>query len=619
MIEFQMVTKEFRSLFSRRRELVTFLGSVFAALGIFLQNTLAGSLPLPLAGIEEHLFRYYAAMLMVPSLIHALRMARLHGGMVLNGMLYARLMQDQNFTTTGDPERAARHDLLGVSFLQFLLADFIAGFSAAVLSLMLTPRPALALAAGIGVSLAWLALYARFHRAAVQFARRKIAAESCAPFDRADWEAHVSASLKDANHGLIADVGFVGLMVFSVFEVMSGFGQIRTSHLPDLRGDDVRLFGPLAYTVLMLVTCAMGLITYLRLRVAIGKFSLDLDPTDYPFRPLALTDSFLGYLLLAFLMAVSVHLSLIQAAPGLGSRVVLGIDAATLVLAVLAEQATLVVAGRHFAQKPRGPAEDLGSPWDYPAATSDNPPPQPVPYDEPTESLVSPEGGPTWERPPRHLPEEITPSETGVEMNFMSTDPITQIAQRHGFSAQAAQVVLLALQSTGGGLAQFNHPELGGQGQWMPGMSMIGDMFNSSLKARVDALCAELSALVRSGGAIASTPVSSPAPAASPGVGAMRPMEPMKPMEPMRAPASWWPAELGHPSTLGGQNDMRYAYFPSKRRLAISEAGKVTLYDTADHQIDGVSQQQSGGGRSEVVFTSQHGKIPLAKLKVVRH
>ena len=92
----------------------------------------------------------------------------------------------------------------------------------------------------------------------------------------------------------------------------------------------------------------------------------------------------------------------------------------------------------------------------------------------------------------------------------------------------------------------------------------------------------------------------------------------MKPMEPMRAPAAWWPAELGHPSTVGGQNDMPYAYFPSKRRLAIYEAGEVTLYDTADHQIGGVSQQQSGGGRSEVVSTSQHGKIPLARLKVVR-
>ena len=44
----------------------------------------------------------------------------------------------------------------------------------------------------------------------------------------------------------------------------------------------------------MLVACAVGLITYLRIRVAIGQFSLDLDLTDRPFRPLTLTDSLLG-------------------------------------------------------------------------------------------------------------------------------------------------------------------------------------------------------------------------------------------------------------------------------------------------------------------------------------
>jgi hypothetical protein len=45
-----------------------------------------------------------------------------------------------------------------------------------------------------------------------------------------------------------------------------------------------------------------------------------------------------------------------------------------------------------------------------------------------------------------------------------------------------------ALQRSGGGQAQFGHPDLGGMGQWMPGMLMIGDMFNSGLKARVDSL-----------------------------------------------------------------------------------------------------------------------------------
>src|SRR6516225_8102328 len=88
MIEFSPVTHEFRSLVERRRELSTFLGSAFAALGLFLHNSLQGGLPDSLKAIQQHLFADYAFALMVISLILALRMAKLHGGMVLNGILY---------------------------------------------------------------------------------------------------------------------------------------------------------------------------------------------------------------------------------------------------------------------------------------------------------------------------------------------------------------------------------------------------------------------------------------------------------------------------------------------------------------------------------------------------
>lgn len=346
MIEFPNVSKEFRSLVSRRQELTTFLGSVFAALGIFLQNTLAGSLPPALAAVEEHIFCFYAVLLMVPSLLLALRMARLHGGMVIQGMLYARLMQHQDFARKGDVERAAGHNYFGVSFLQFLLTDFIAAFSASVLVLTLAAPVWAALVAGLGVFAAWLGMYFRFHHRAAAFARRMIAAEPCAPFDRSEWEAHVAGSLEDANHGMIGTIGFVGLIVFSVFEVMSGMGAVKTSRAPDLRTEHVRLYGPEAYTLLMLVTCLMGLLMYLRLRVAIGRFSLDLDPNDRPFRPFVLTDSFLGYALLAFLLAVSVHLTLVQFAPTLGMPAILAADVVTLAAALAAEQLTLVVARR---------------------------------------------------------------------------------------------------------------------------------------------------------------------------------------------------------------------------------------------------------------------------------
>ena len=139
MIDFTTVSREFRSLVDRRRDLQTFLGSGFAAMSVFLGNVLEGKMPPTLRSVQEHVFAFYALVLLVLSLILSLRLARLHGGMVLNGVLYARLIQASG--GHGDPRRAARHNLLGVSFLQFVLVDLIAGFSMAVLMLSLDQKP----------------------------------------------------------------------------------------------------------------------------------------------------------------------------------------------------------------------------------------------------------------------------------------------------------------------------------------------------------------------------------------------------------------------------------------------------------------------------------------------
>ena len=106
----------------------------------------------------------------------------------------------------------------------------------------------------------------------------------------------------------------------------------------------------------------------------------------------------------------------------------------------------------------------------------------------------------------------------------------------------------------------------------------------------------------------------------------MAPMKPMKPMEPLRplpflrpgasGERPWWPLKLGTPEAAGGQGDVRYAYFRDEKRLAIDRGGKVTVYDTADHLIGGVAQQQ-GSGRSDLVFTSQRGKVEVDALEVL--
>lgn len=95
----------------------------------------------------------------------------------------------------------------------------------------------------------------------------------------------------------------------------------------------------------------------------------------------------------------------------------------------------------------------------------------------------------------------------------------------------------------------------------------------------------------------------------------MKPMKPMEPMKPMDFGPAWWPQELGQPSTSGGQDDVTYAFFPEARRLAIRQDGQVTVYDSGDHRISGVSQQQ-GSGRS-LTFGSDQGEVRLDALQRV--
>jgi hypothetical protein len=79
---------------------------------------------------------------------------------------------------------------------------------------------------------------------------------------------------------------------------------------------------------------------------------------------------------------------------------------------------------------------------------------------------------------------------------------------------------------------------------------------------------------------------------------------------------SSWPSELGVPSTSGTSAEMRYAYFPQKRRLAVECRGVVTIYDTAEYQFRGMLQAHS----AETVGMSilaQRGRVRLTDLTTV--
>ncbi len=74
---------------------------------------------------------------------------------------------------------------------------------------------------------------------------------------------------------------------------------------------------------------------------------------------------------------------------------------------------------------------------------------------------------------------------------------LDDLARRHDVSPGAVTALLEALIQGKRGMAQFDHPDLGGAGQWMRGgMTMVGDLSSPALKGKVDRLCSELSALL---------------------------------------------------------------------------------------------------------------------------
>jgi len=178
--------------------------------------------------------------------------------------------------------------------------------------------------------------------------------------------------------------------------------------------------------------------------------------------------------------------------------------------------------------------------------------------------------------------------------------------------------MLIAVHNGNGSMAQFNHSEFGGCGQWMRGgMTMVSDLFNNHLKYRVDSICSDISNELANH---QSSPFSGSFQSQSQngntaqmqgsgGIGSSNSLFVPDPE------ANWWPQDLGAPNAVGSQNHVRYAYFSNSRRLAVKTGTDTWVYDTGNHQIGGFSQQQGVGG--SITFTSQFGTVNLSTLPVV--
>ena len=168
---------------------------------------------------------------------------------------------------------------------------------------------------------------------------------------------------------------------------------------------------------------------------------------------------------------------------------------------------------------------------------------------------------------------------------------LRDIANKHGFSEEAAAFMAQTIRQAGGRFAQWNHPQLGGFGQWIPGLTTLSPR-DPATEKRLDELCQDLLGLLKEDG---HTEV------------------------PGQDGTVWWPKTLGfRPDSAGGQNRVRYAYFADVRRLAVDRGdGQVTVYDTGEHHVHGVSQRQGSSSSDQIVFQSQRGEVDLDTLAVV--
>ena len=193
----------------------------------------------------------------------------------------------------------------------------------------------------------------------------------------------------------------------------------------------------------------------------------------------------------------------------------------------------------------------------------------------------------------------------------MAQDVIPSIAERYRVSLDAAREVERALRATGGRQAQFDHPELGGAGQWMPGMLMVQAGIDRQLRTRIEGLLDEVSAVVRGSETAAPAALSRDrdSPAALSRVD-------------LPAGESWWPASYGHPSAQGCQSGIRYAWFPGRRCVLVQVGSRIDCFDTADRQVHGVGQTSASvetqqGHTSRLVLSTSTGEIPLDQLECV--
>ena len=114
------------------------------------------------------------------------------------------------------------------------------------------------------------------------------------------------------------------------------------------------------------------------------------------------------------------------------------------------------------------------------------------------------------------------------------------LAIKYGLSLETINYLLQAIMYGKGTQAQFNLPELGGEGQWTKGgMTVVEDAYNNSLKNMIDSVCSELAHMLI--------------------VDENFEESVLEEKKEFFGSGTWWPSEYVSPTSSGSQDNIRDA------------------------------------------------------------
>lgn len=187
-----------------------------------------------------------------------------------------------------------------------------------------------------------------------------------------------------------------------------------------------------------------------------------------------------------------------------------------------------------------------------------------------------------------------------VELTPQGRARVVALSARHGASFEATLTLLRALIEGDGKSARFDHPELGGAGEWLAGgPTILSDLFNHDLKAKVAALCGDLAAMLDQ------VDKEIAIDAASGDTFAVRLFEPTQ--APRDDAEPFWPAAWSVPDRVVRTPDLSYAVFDQAQRLALIEGGQVAHLATDQRRIERLKREADG----LIVAETDQGEVML--------